>query len=317
MSLAAVGLVLIVAAMLGCEVPSSGSSGGGAATAPSPHSVFVRGAYGRDTTCVPARADADNGCQPGTGVDHIRAAGFNTVQADARPSALSALEAKGLMAMVWLGEWDKDRCRWEISDERLASLVTALKTSPAVFAYYLADEPLLSRCPQAPADFQKRTRLVHQLDPGSRTFTLLQDWDRGPVDYARWKGAVDILGFDVYPCSFKNAEDYSARPKIRQPCDFTGVLEADIDRINKAGITDYLAVLQDFQDCFYELPTPADLRAQMEAWQARARHLAGYLVFSWNWMGEECSYGSLGVNLDRVPGNVAELAYENAHFFRR
>lgn len=317
MSWVAVGLVVVVAATLGCGLPSSGTAGGRATATPSPQAFFVRGAYGRDTTCVPVEAGGDNGCEPGTGVDHIRAAGFNTVQADPRPSALSALQSRGLMAMVWLGDWDKQGCRWDVSDERLAGLIASLKSSTAIFAYYLADEPLLSSCPNAPADFQRRTRLVHQLDPGSRTFTLIQDWDDGPMDYRRWKGSVDILGFDVYPCSFRNAADFAARPKVRQPCDLNGVLRADIERINRAGITGYLAVLQAFQDCYYELPTPTDLRAQMQEWQLRARHLMGYLVFSWNWTGEECTYGSLGVNLDHVPGTVAELAYENGHFFRR
>ncbi|HXM55970.1 MAG TPA: hypothetical protein VOB72_11325 [Candidatus Dormibacteraeota bacterium] len=304
-------------AALGCELPSSSDAGGGrAAPAASPLAFFVRGAYGRDTTCAPPGAEADNGCAPGTGVDRIRAAGFNTVQADARQSALSALRAKGLMAMVWLGGWDKHRCRWEESDARLPTLVAAAKPAEAVVAYYLADEPLLSSCPDAPAAFRARTQLVHRLDPGSRTFTLIQDWDGGPMNYASWKGSVDVLGFDVYPCSFRNAADTSASPKVRQPCDFAGVTRADIDRIQRAGITGYLAVLQDFQDCYYELPTAADLRVQMQEWQRRARGLAGYLFFSWNWTGEECTYGSLGVNLDHVPGNVDELAFENGHSFR-
>jgi hypothetical protein len=315
-SLTAAGVVLLLPVLAGCWSPWGGKAGAEIHANPVPTGLFVRGAYGRDTGCQPPGPDADNGCAAGTGVDHIRGAGFNTVQADPTPAALSALQARGLKAIVWLGGWDNRRCGWETSDDRLAQLV-AVTHSEALLAYYLADEPLLTSCPNAPADFRQRTELVHRLDPGSRTFTLIQDWDRGPVDYAKWKGSVDVLGFDVYPCSFENGGDVSARTKIRQPCDIAGVLDADIDRIERAGITGYLAVLQDFQDCYYELPTAADLRAQMREWQRRARHLAGYLVFSWNWTGERCAYGSLGVNLDDVPGNVAELAYENEHFFRR
>ena len=48
----------------------------------------------------------------GTGVDRMRAAGFNTVQADPTPAALAALAAKGLKAMVWLGGWIKQACTW-------------------------------------------------------------------------------------------------------------------------------------------------------------------------------------------------------------
>jgi hypothetical protein len=311
-------LALVAAATFACEGLARPTAGREERATPSPSAspaFFVRGAYGRDTSCVAPDSDADNGCKPGTGVDHIRAAGFNTVQADATPAALDALQGQGLKAIVWLGDWDKQRCRWQISDSQLARVVAAVKGSPAMLAYYLADEPLLSSCPRAPSEFRQRTLLVHQLDPGSRTFTVIQDWDHGPTDYARWKGAVDILGFDVYPCSFRNGDNFSARRKVRKACDFTGVLHTDIDRVNRAGIGGYLAVLQDFQDCYYELPTAADLRTQMEEWQRRARNMAGYLVYSWNWTGERCTYGSLGVNLDRVPGNVAELAYENTHFF--
>jgi hypothetical protein len=158
---------------------------------------------------------------------------------------------------------------------------------------------------------------VHRLDPGSRTFTLIQDWDGGPVDYAAWKGAVDILGFDLYPCSFQNGIDLSANPKTRKPCDFTNVLDANIKRIEAARISGYVGVMQDFQDCFYELPANGDLRTQMTHWEQLATHMAGYLIFSWNFTGNPCAYGSLGQQLDDVPGNVAELGYENAHFFQR
>ena len=312
--LVAIGLVVVVAtggALWGTRVVSRDPG-------QPPLGLFVRGTYGRDSTCAApvAGADRDNGCAVGTGVDHMPTAGFNTVQADPVPSTLVALGARGLRALVWLGGWDKRACTWEIPDDRLPAVIDPIRGSPVTLAYYLADEPHLSTCRDAPDAFRARTQLVHRLDPGSRTFTLIQDWDEGPVDYSRWKGAVDVLGFDAYPCSFANGADLSARHKVRRACDFGGITVADIDRIERAGITGYLGVLQDFQDCYYELPTATELRQQMDAWQAHARHMAGYLVFSWNWDGERCTYGSLGVKLDDVPGNVSELAYENAHYFR-
>jgi hypothetical protein len=307
---AALGLLLFTG---GCGPPGGTAPAGQAAASHRP--FFVRGIYGRDATCRPAGDDSDNGCHVATGVDGMRAAGFNTVQADATPTALAALAAKGLKAIVWLGDWNKQACTWQIPDSRLPLVIAAVKRSPAVLAYYLADEPLLSSCPDAPAAFRARTGLVHSLDPGSRTFTLIQAYDHGPVDYSKWVGAVDVLGFDLYPCSFKNGLDFSARPKVRSSCDFSGVVDSNIERIERAGITSYWGVLQDFQDCYYELPTRQDLRTQITHWQRLGHHLAGYLVFSWNWMGERCTYGSLGVNLSDVPRNVAELDYENRHFF--
>jgi hypothetical protein len=308
--LAVAAIALLLLGSCGPSQPATPASGAGASLP-----FFVRGTYGRDGSCQPPGSASDNGCMVGTGVDRMRAAGFNTVQADATPAALAALAAKGLRAMAWLGQWNKQSCTWEIPDGRLPAVVAAVRHSPGILAYYLADEPLLSSCPNAPAAFRARTRLVHSLDPGSRTFTLIQAYDRGPVDYSKWVGAVDVLGFDLYPCGFENGLDFSARPKVRHACDFAGVLDSNIRRIEGAGVRNYLAVLQDFQDCYYELPTSDDLRTQITHWQRLAHHLAGYLVFSWNWMGERCTYGSLGVNLDDVPGNVAELAYENRHFF--
>ena len=84
---------------------------------------------------------SDNGCAVGTGVDRMQAAGFNTVQADATPAALAALAARGLKAMVWIGQWNKRSCTWEIPDSRLPSVIGPIEHSPAILAYYLADEP--------------------------------------------------------------------------------------------------------------------------------------------------------------------------------
>jgi hypothetical protein len=277
--------------------------------------MFVRGTFGRDSTCQAPGYNDDNGCYFGTGIAHMRQAGFNAVQAEPIPGALAALKDSGLMAIVWLGGWDKTHCFWNSPDVQVTETVNSIKGDPEILMYYLADEPLLSSCPHAPAAFAARTALIHNLDPNAKTFTLIQDWDHGPVDYAAWKGAVDVLGFDLYPCTFGNGVDLSAAPKSRKPCDFANVLDANIRRIEAAHINGYIGVLQDFQDCYYEMPSSTELRTQIEHWQKLATHMAGYLVFSWNFMGNQCTYGSLGQQLDDVPGNVAELSYENNHYF--
>jgi hypothetical protein len=312
---AAAAALLVVLTTSGCLQANPGSGTSPAVTTKWPAS-FIRGTYGRDTTCQPPGYSDDNGCYFGTGLSGMKEAGFNAVQAEPYAGALAALSSAGLKAVVWVGGWKKATCVWDLSDAQLTATINSIKGNPATLMYYLADEPLLSSCPNAPVAFAARTALVHQLDPGSRTFTLIQDWDGGPVNYAAWKGAVDILGFDLYPCSFKNGIDTSAKPKTRQPCDFNNVTDANIRRIEAARITGYIGVMQDFQDCFYELPTNSDLRVQMTHWQQLAAHMAGYLIFSWNFMGNPCTYGSLGQQLDSVSGNVAELSYDNAHFFQ-
>ena len=312
-SLALIVLTTLVGAVSGLRMSTST----GVVISPEPFSLFVRGAYGRDSTCRAASKAVDNGCLYGTGLDNIAAARFNTVQANAWPESLSPIAAKGLKAIVWVGGWNKTKCAWDLSDGQLTERINSIKASPAVLVYYLADGPSFSYCPNAPSSFARRTALVHRLHPGSKTFAVMPNWDRGPVDYLRWETAVDVLGFDLYPCHFLNGSDATAKTKVRQPCDFAGVTDNGIRRIEQAGITGYIGVLQDFQDCFYELPSNEELLTQVRLWQQLAFHMAGYLFFSWNYSAAPCTYGSLGVNLDQTPGNVAALSYVNTHLFMR
>ncbi len=265
--------------------PSPQSSG-----SPSPlvsSSAYVRGVYGKDSS-------------PG-GFDTIASAGFNTVMTDPYVQSLAPLAAKGLKGVVWLGAWiNAPTCGFEDDDAKIRSLVTPIAGDPAILAYYLGDEPLVTQCPLAPAMFKQRTALVHSLDPGSKTFTVIQQYE-GKVarDYAPWAGAVDILGFDIYPCS-------QAQPK----CDFTAI-DSAIRSIRGAGITDYWAVIQDFQDCFYRLPTPSELGSEFDHWAASG--MSGYFVFSWNYQSSDST--CRGTSLDTHADNVAVLKSENARTF--
>jgi hypothetical protein len=209
--------------------------------------------------------------------------------------------AKGLKGVVWLGAWiNAPTCGFEDDDAKIRSLVTPIAGNPAILAYYLGDEPLVTQCPDAPAMFTQRTALVHSLDPGSKTFTVIQQYE-GKVarDYAPWAGAVDILGFDIYPCS-------QTQPK----CDYTAI-DSAIRSISAAGITDYWAVIQDFQDCFYRLPTPSELGSEFDHWAASG--MSGYFVFSWNYQSSDST--CRGTSLDTHADNVAVLKSENARTF--
>jgi hypothetical protein len=255
----------------------------------------VRGAYGQDSTRQSSRPET-------TGFAVIRGTGFGVVQTNPYREGLDALRAAGLQGMVWLGAYQNSTCAFEHDDAWVRRHVAAIAGHPAILAYYIADEPLVSRCPHAPDALRARTALVHALDRHARTFTVIQAWDpaRGANPYPDWlgSGAVDIWGFDVYPCR-------------RSPhgCDF-GEIDRYRDLIEQLGFLPYLAVLQDFQDCYYGLPTADDLRAQFLHWQ-RSR-MAGYLVFSWNYTSAEPGCDRYAVQLERVPGNMQELACENS-----
>ena len=260
--------------------PSSSSSS-------STPSNYVRGVYGKDSSSG--------------GYDAIASAGFNTVMTDPYVQSLDPLAAKGLKGVVWLGAWiNAPTCGFEDDDAKIRSLVSAVAGNPAIVAYYLGDEPLVSQCPAAPAMFMQRTALVHSLDPGSKTFTVIQQYE-GTIarNYAPWAGAVDILGFDIYPCN-----------KAQSTCDLAAI-DSAIKSISAAGITSYWAVVQDFQDCYYRLPTPQELGSEFDRWAGSG--MSGYFVFSWNYQSNDPSCA--GTSLDTHPENVATLKIENARVF--
>jgi len=236
----------------------------------------MRGAYGTDNSA--------------SGFDRIAAAGFNTVVTNPYRELLDPLAARGLHGVVWLGGWDNATCTWEFDEATIRHLVPPIAGHPALLAYYLGDEPQFSDCPAGPSAYRARSALVHALDASRPTFTVISAYDPGTREsypYAHWAGTVDILGLDVYPCSFARG------------CDFADI-DGAVAAAARAGISRYWGILQAFQDDYYRLPTPAELGAQFEHWN-RSR-MSGYLVFSWN-------YGA--VSLDNQPTLVATLKQQN------
>jgi acid phosphatase len=248
---------------------------------------YVRGVYGKDSSL--------------TGFDAIAATGFDAVMTNPYKVSLDPLAAKGLKGVVWLGAWfNAPTCGFENDDAKIRALVSAITGHPAILAYYLGDEPLVSACPAAPTMFRQRSSLVHSLDPGSTTFTVIQQFENGVArDYAPWAGTVDVIGFDIYPCN-----------KAGSACDLAAI-DTAITAIAGAGITKYWAIVQDFQDCYYRLPTPEELRAQFDHWSHS--NMSGYFVFSWNYQSADQTCA--GTSLSSYPDNVAVLKYENSRTF--
>jgi hypothetical protein len=287
-------MIALAAAVLTLASPVEAFNSESIASSPTPGQQivtsptgFVRGMYGKDSSH--------------SGFDLMAGLGFNTVMASPYPQLLDPVAAKGLEGIVWLGNWlNAPACKFERNDATITTQVTAVAKQRAILAYYLGDEPHVSECPQAPAMFKQRTELVHSLAPGSVTFTVIQQSENGTLrNYAPWAGAVDVIGFDIYPCS-----------KASSSCNF-GAIDAAIAAIEGAGIKRYWAIIQDFQDCYYRLPTPQELRAQYDHW-ARS-NMSGYLVFSWNYQSVDPK--CVGTNLENHPDNISELKYENSRTF--
>ncbi|MDQ6898815.1 MAG: hypothetical protein M3072_04805 [Candidatus Dormibacteraeota bacterium] len=258
---------------LACGAPPAASKAPAASASASTAGYLVRGVYGRD----------------GSPDGHSKqmAAGFNTFDVNPDRSQLDALPA-GAKAFVWLGGWKKDSCTFERDDATVVRLLQSIRGHSAIGAFFLGDEPLASVCPGGPAKFRDRTALVHRFD-ARPTFTVIQEYDPGSGErypYAPWRGTVDIIAIDVYPCSFAHGCNWSLVPEAI----------AAVDRLH----VPYWAVLQDFQDDYYRLPSAAELAHQWQLW--RVSRATGYLVFSWRWKSTE---------LSSYPENVAQLATEN------
>jgi len=249
--------------------------------------TFTRGVYGKDSSS--------------SGFGEMAAAGFNTVMTGPYPQQLGNVAAEGMKGVVWLGNFiNGPTCAFEKDDNTVTRLVGVIAGSPVIAAYYLGDEPHVTECPQAPALFRQRTALIHSLDPRSQTFTVIQSSENGVShDYAPWAGAVDIIGFDVYPCV-----------RSSSMCNFNAI-DASIAAIRSAGIKRYWAIVQDFQDCYYRMPTPSEIAAQFDRW-ARS-DMTGYFVFSWNYQPANvaCAGAALGGRAD----NIGALKAENGRVF--
>ena len=187
---------------------------------------------------------------------------------DVVPSEVSKL-GSGQKALVWVGNYDKVNCVWQIVDAQVQDWISTyqLDESDKVYGYYIADEPDAHRCPNGPRDIAARTALIHKLDSTHPiTYVVLEH----PDQYALYAGAADIIGADPYPCHWGHG------------CDMTRIPEA-IAALQAAGITNYWGVLQAFQDSYYRYPTADELSAMIEQWRNSA--WSGEQTFAWTWAG--------------------------------
>jgi hypothetical protein len=237
---------------------------------------FVRGSYGQDSST--------------SGFDVIKGTGFNAVTAMPSKAKLDALAAAGMKGLVWLWGWDNTTCSFAKSDAEIRTYVSAVAGHPAILAYQIDDEPNARLCPTAPSQIRARSDLVHSIDPSKPTYVVVSTWNGAKTyPYEDFAGTTDIMGLDVYPCS----RSYG--------CRFDNINNA-IANADADGVQRYWAILQDFEDTYYRLPTTDELRQQFDLWDAS--RMEGYFVYHWN-------YG----NLESHPDHLSLLAGQNARDF--
>ena len=159
----------------------------------------------------------------------------------------------GERALVWIGNYSKARCAFDMSDASVRQALTTLAGDPKVAGYYLADEaddalPTYGgHCPHVATQVTQRNRLVHQLAPGAFTYEVVTE----PGNFAAFAHATDVMGADPYPCLRGRACDWSEIP-------------AYIAALNAAHVPRYWALLQAFGYGKWRAPT-ADELARMSA----------------------------------------------------
>lgn len=220
--------------------------------APAHAAVAIRGAYGTPAT-------------------DIQAAGFNTVNAAPSRSTLDDLAARGLKAVVWLGNYSNSTCTFSKSDTSLIADVQAIAGHPAIAAWQISDEPKATKCPAAAQHHSARTALIHTYD-ARPTYTVISTWDgEDDYPYQKFAGATDIMGLDVYPCRYNSTT-----------CSF-GMIDKAIASADAAGVARYWAVLQTFGDGYYRMPTASELSEILRRWSAS--RMQGYFAYHWNQQG--------------------------------
>jgi len=198
--------------------------------------------------------------------------GFTAV--DVTPSQVQdlPLDRKGL---VWLGGYDRTTCSLLTSDDALRRQFATYRLAgdPRVLGYFVADEPNTDHnCPQSVGQVRARTALVHSLDPDPKRFTLINVDD--PAEFAAFKGTVDVLATDPYPC------------RIGRPCN-PRLIPDRIASLRRAGVTRYVAIVQAFAGPSWRWPTARELQQMLDQW--RRSQWCGALVFSWVWDGGRLS----------------------------
>jgi hypothetical protein len=201
---------------------------------------------------------------------------------------LNSLAARGMKAWVHPGWYLNSTCSFTWSDDQVRQVVPKIAGGGAVLTYYIADEPDVTRCPNAPQQLAARSALIHSLAPGSQT--MLANWHQLP-DFAH---AVDTFALDMYPCSVP----WYGGCALHYVTD----LAAQADSLGLR----YYGVVQAFGDAAgFTLPSATQLHDIFNTW--RATHMVGYFVFAWDWPQSDPSYW-----LANHPDLLSQLQVENA-----
>jgi hypothetical protein len=221
-------------------------------------------------------------------LDQIKADGYDGIQLNPDLTVLDRAHAKGLKAIIWLGNYRDDNdsgsppCEFITPDSTLITQINAVKDHPATFAYMIADEPHVGGCPNSPQQVAARSALIKSIDTASTpTFHPTVITENREEDFAALANTTDILGIVAYPCH------------VSPPtCDPTSIPE-HIAAAHAAGVQRYWSMPQIDGDpgANYRVATPTELE-QVYAWWRQSADPAKHVgAFTFLWDGASCCDG--------------------------
>jgi acid phosphatase len=244
-----------------------------------------------------------------TGFSDEAANGFNLI--DSAPGTADYLTGN-LQGLVWVGNYNNTTCSWSVSDSTLASYVTAHKGDPKIAAWYISDEPDPVACPNAPAQHQARTALIHSIDPTAKVYVLL-DSNSGQAsldEMADWVGTADVFGLNPFTCyQDQSSCVYSWIDTVAARADqlglpYWGVVQAFGDPPGSGYTYTSLDGSGNPVSGHVQLPSANELDQEFVHW--RATKMQDYLVYAWR---SPSSTPSLW--LANQPPLLAQLLSEN------
>jgi hypothetical protein len=182
---------------------------------------------------------------------------------------LDALSRDGLRGIVWTGAWQRESCRFEMTDRDIRRWLRPIRDHPALYAVQLSDEPrqgpVAGGCPNAVTEHRARRRLIERLVPSAVTLVTL---DTSQTEqYRAWREAADVHALVVYPCT------------IDEGCQ-SGKIASEVDAARAAGVDELIGVVQTFGNEWAKMPSPKELDHIMNEWIAAGVHRYIYYAYS-------------------------------------
>lgn len=121
--------------------------------------------------------------------------GFQLAVVGPNKDHLDMLQAKGMKGIVSFDvkvAATENSATWQMTLDNIKAKVTALKDHPAVFAWYLVDEPDVQNFPVVKV--KEMTKLVRKIDPSKPLYTVLIK----PEKWKKYFAHFDIIAEDKY-----------------------------------------------------------------------------------------------------------------------